>query len=148
MIRLDLRGVAVSTRIFIAESVIDGINGFIEKMEKAEGILLGSPVYFSNVTAQMKAFIDRFVFFNCPGNRAKVRGKKAVVAVPFEEEKAEAAQRGVDPYEIITAKAATAPPLAGASMANTAQEHVCRLTTSFPQSVARPPNGRWGPSAK
>jgi multimeric flavodoxin WrbA len=37
----------------------DGINGYIERIEKAEGILLGSPVYFSNVTAQIKAFIDR-----------------------------------------------------------------------------------------
>ena len=37
----------------------DGINGYIQKMEGAEGVLLGSPVYFSNITAQMKAFIDR-----------------------------------------------------------------------------------------
>ena len=34
----------------------------------------------------MKCFIDRFVFFNCPQNRAKIRGKSAVIAVPFEEE--------------------------------------------------------------
>ena len=34
----------------------------------------------------MKALVDRFVYFNCPENRAKVRGKSAVIAVPFEEE--------------------------------------------------------------
>jgi multimeric flavodoxin WrbA len=37
----------------------DHLNSYIEKMEKAEGIILASPVYFSNVTAEMKAFIDR-----------------------------------------------------------------------------------------
>lgn len=31
----------------------------IPKLLDAEGIVLGSPVYFNNVTAQMKAFIDR-----------------------------------------------------------------------------------------
>jgi len=37
----------------------DGLNGYVEKMETAEGILLASPVYFGNVTAEMKALIDR-----------------------------------------------------------------------------------------
>lgn len=60
----------------------DGINGFIEKMEKADGILLGSPVYFSNVTAQMKAFIDR-VGYVSRANDGLFRRKvgAAVVAV-------------------------------------------------------------------
>ena len=39
----------------------------------------------------MKCFIDRFVFFNCPVNRGKIRGKSAALAVPFEEEKLETA---------------------------------------------------------
>jgi len=37
----------------------DGLNGYLEKMESAHGIILASPVYFSNVTAEMKALIDR-----------------------------------------------------------------------------------------
>jgi multimeric flavodoxin WrbA len=37
----------------------DSINTYIEKMIEADGILLGSPTYFSNVTAEIKAFIDR-----------------------------------------------------------------------------------------
>jgi multimeric flavodoxin WrbA len=37
----------------------DGLNGYVAKMEQAEGIILASPVYFSNVTAEMKALIDR-----------------------------------------------------------------------------------------
>jgi len=37
----------------------DVLNGCIEKMIGADGIILGSPVYFSNVTTEMKALIDR-----------------------------------------------------------------------------------------
>jgi hypothetical protein len=37
------------------------------------------------------AFMDRFVYFNCPAKRAKIRGKSAVIAVPFEEENTETA---------------------------------------------------------
>jgi multimeric flavodoxin WrbA len=34
-------------------------NVFIEKMDQADGILLGSPTYVTDVTAEMKALIDR-----------------------------------------------------------------------------------------
>lgn len=37
----------------------DGLNAFIEKMRGAEGIIIGSPTYFSNVSSEVKAFIDR-----------------------------------------------------------------------------------------
>lgn len=40
----------------------DGLNDYVAKMEQAEGIILASPVYFSNVTAEMKALIDRAGF--------------------------------------------------------------------------------------
>lgn len=46
----------------------DIINKCIEKMDSAQGILLGSPTYFSNISAEMKALIDR-----C-GMVAKVNG--------------------------------------------------------------------------
>ncbi|NOX20027.1 MAG: flavodoxin family protein [Nitrospirae bacterium] len=39
--------------------VDDEINEYIEKMLDAEGIILGSPTYFADVTANMKAFIER-----------------------------------------------------------------------------------------
>jgi multimeric flavodoxin WrbA len=37
----------------------DEMNYFIEKALAADGILIGSPVYFSNVSSEVKAFIDR-----------------------------------------------------------------------------------------
>ncbi len=40
----------------------DGLNDYIAKMLEADGILLGSPTYFSDVSVGMKAFIERCGF--------------------------------------------------------------------------------------
>lgn len=40
----------------------DAANECIEKMTQAQAIILGSPVYFQDVTAEMKALIDRAGF--------------------------------------------------------------------------------------
>ncbi len=40
----------------------DAANEYIEKMAGADGIVLGSPVYFIDVTPEMKALIDRAGF--------------------------------------------------------------------------------------
>ena len=47
----------------------DDINECIEKMVQADGIILGSPTYFANVSTEMKALIDRagLVAFANPG---------------------------------------------------------------------------------
>ena len=37
----------------------DEMNVYIEKMQEADGILLGSPTYFSDVSTNMKALIER-----------------------------------------------------------------------------------------
>lgn len=37
----------------------DRVNHYIQKMKKADGIILGSPTYFSMMTTEMKALIDR-----------------------------------------------------------------------------------------
>lgn len=37
----------------------DEVNSFIEEMLRSEGILLGSPTYFADVSAGMKALIER-----------------------------------------------------------------------------------------
>ena len=37
----------------------DCVNECIEKMLEADGIILGSPTYFANVTTELKALIDR-----------------------------------------------------------------------------------------
>jgi len=55
------------------------------KIAACETVVFGTPVYWYGPTALMKAFIDRFVYFNCEANRPMVRGKRAVVAVVLEE---------------------------------------------------------------
>jgi multimeric flavodoxin WrbA len=40
----------------------DAVNEYIEKVITAQGIVLGSPSYFQDVTAEMKALIDRAGF--------------------------------------------------------------------------------------
>jgi hypothetical protein len=47
----------------------------------------------------MKAFIDRFVYFNCPDNRARIRGKSAALAIPYEDTDAETAELLVSFFE-------------------------------------------------
>jgi len=37
----------------------DAVTACLEKMKSADGMLLGSPTYFSDVTAEMKALVDR-----------------------------------------------------------------------------------------
>jgi len=69
----------------------DDMNNMYPKIIESDVIVFGTPVYWYGPTALMKAFIDRFVYFNCPANRVKIRGKSAVIAVPFEEENCEAA---------------------------------------------------------
>ena len=38
---------------------IDCINSCVQKMDEADGIILGSPTYFADVSTEMKALIDR-----------------------------------------------------------------------------------------
>ena len=60
----------------------DIANECIEKMIEAEGIILGSPVYFTDVTAEMKALIDRAGFVSMAnGGMYKNKVGAAVVAV-------------------------------------------------------------------
>ncbi len=60
----------------------DGLNGYLEKMEQAQGIVLGSPVYFSNVTAEMKALIERAGYVSgANGGLLRRKVGAAVVAV-------------------------------------------------------------------
>lgn len=60
----------------------DAVNTYIQRMQEADGILLGSPVYFAGPTGPMKAFLDR-AFFVCSNNGGMLRHKvgAAVTAV-------------------------------------------------------------------
>ena len=62
--------------------ISDAANEHIEKMLAADGILLGSPVYFNDVTPEMKALIDRAGFVSrANGRMFKNKVGAAVVAL-------------------------------------------------------------------
>ena len=60
----------------------DIVNDCIEKMVEADGIILGSPTYFADVTSEMKALIERAGFTAMAnGGMFKRKVGAAVVAV-------------------------------------------------------------------
>ncbi|MBN2723478.1 MAG: flavodoxin family protein [Deltaproteobacteria bacterium] len=60
----------------------DKLNEYVEKMAKADGILIGSPVYFANVSSNVKSFIDRAGRVGrANGNLYKYKAGAAVAAV-------------------------------------------------------------------
>ncbi len=56
----------------------DPVNSCMEKIKQAEGLLIGSPVYFAGINGSLKSFLDR-AFFIFPAARYKVAA--AVVAL-------------------------------------------------------------------
>ncbi|MBN2019700.1 MAG: flavodoxin family protein [Sedimentisphaerales bacterium] len=70
-----------------------------DKIAESDAFLFGTPVYWYGPTALMKAFIDRFVYFNRPENRVKIRGKSVALVIPFEEENPETARLTVEFFE-------------------------------------------------
>jgi multimeric flavodoxin WrbA len=69
----------------------DDMNRLYPAIAAGDALVLGTPVYWYGPTALIKAFLDRFVYFNCPEHRPEVRGKAAAIVVPFEERRRETA---------------------------------------------------------
>ncbi|KGK88684.1 FMN reductase [Desulfosporosinus sp. HMP52] len=53
----------------------DDMNTFIQKIEEADGIIIGSPTYFSNVSTEVKALIDRCGYVSKSNGGALLKGK-------------------------------------------------------------------------
>ncbi len=60
----------------------DGLNDIIDKLAKADGILLGTPVYCADVSGQIKSFLDRVSLVSAM-NRSMLKRKigASVIAV-------------------------------------------------------------------
>lgn len=59
----------------------DGLNGYVQKMCEADGIIIGSPTYFSDMTAEAKALIDRAGYVSMANGGLYRRKAGAAVAV-------------------------------------------------------------------
>lgn len=57
----------------------DGVNEAILKMAQADGIVLGSPVYYANIAGTMKCFLDRVFYAGGSAMRGKVGTSIAAV---------------------------------------------------------------------
>ncbi|PIV82487.1 MAG: hypothetical protein CO150_04505 [Nitrospirae bacterium CG_4_9_14_3_um_filter_53_35] len=77
----------------------DDMNEIYPKIIESDVLVFGTPVYWYGPTGLMKCFMDRFVYFNCPENRKGIKGKSAVLAVPFEDKKYETADLLVQFFE-------------------------------------------------
>ncbi|MEM2841704.1 MAG: flavodoxin family protein [Thermoproteota archaeon] len=58
----------------------DDMKSLVEEMAKSDGIVLGSPMYYLHVTAQMKTFIDRTLAW---GHRPRFQGKYGASIVVY-----------------------------------------------------------------
>jgi multimeric flavodoxin WrbA len=77
----------------------DDMLAIYDKIIESDAIVFGTPVYWYGPTALMKALIDRLVYFNCPENRVKIKGKQAAIVIPFEDENPETARPVVEFFE-------------------------------------------------
>lgn len=60
----------------------DEVNEWIQKMKTADGIILGSPVYYSGINGTMKSFLDRaFFVIGSSGNFLRHKVGVSVAAV-------------------------------------------------------------------
>jgi len=58
----------------------DGVNGVLSKMTAADGLLYGSPVHFSGISGNMKAFMDRAIYASSSNGQLRHKVAAAVVA--------------------------------------------------------------------
>lgn len=63
-------------------AIKDGMTDLYLKLEEADAIVFGTPLYWYGPSAKMKLFVDRLRPFIAS---KKLRGKKAVLVVPSEE---------------------------------------------------------------
>ena len=61
--------------------VDDGFNDWLTKAKEADAVIIGSPTYFANVTAETKAFLDRLGFLGRVTGALIRKPLAAVVAV-------------------------------------------------------------------
>lgn len=60
----------------------DGLNQWIQTIKEADGIILGSPVYYSGIAGTMKSFLDRLFYVSgANGNLLRHKVGAAIVAV-------------------------------------------------------------------
>jgi multimeric flavodoxin WrbA len=66
----------------------DDFNALMDKVLESDCVIFGTPLYWYGPSSQMKAFMDRWVcrmHFDEEAFRARMKGKKCVLAVPHQD---------------------------------------------------------------
>lgn len=63
----------------------DDMTEIRDNINKAELMILASPLYWCGVTGLMKTFIDRLFFYYHAQNRPLISGKKAIIVTPMNQ---------------------------------------------------------------
>jgi Multimeric flavodoxin WrbA len=76
----------------------DDITEIIEKLSQADGIIFGSPVYFHNITGQLKSFLERlqFPYITYDNNYTSIAPKKMPTAFIYTMNVTEAGMKEYD----------------------------------------------------
>jgi multimeric flavodoxin WrbA len=85
---LDCEGCAVDGNCTQADDMID----LHEKIRQADGLIMGTPIYWWGPTAQMKAFIDRWYAIARDVVMHRLVGKKAALIYTFGDSDAATAE--------------------------------------------------------
>jgi len=72
----------------------DGVNAFLDKVEKADGVVFGTPVHFAGMSGAMKSFMDRTFY----ANSAAFRGKPGAIIASVRRGGSSAALDGLIKY--------------------------------------------------
>lgn len=72
----------------------DGLTNILSEVEKAQTLILTSPIFFTNVTGQLKLFIDRMFSFLVPDyaiapQKSKLSGGRTLVGIQTQGEGAD-----------------------------------------------------------
>ncbi len=77
----------------------DDMNPIYSKIFECDAIILGTPIYWYNVTGIMKKFFDRFTYFTYSENKAKIKNKSVVTIIPYEEQSLKIAESAITMFE-------------------------------------------------
>ena len=61
----------------------DDMQPLYDKMLETDALVLGTPIYYWNVSAQLKAFVDRWYALDQEGIRERLAGKKVLLVCAF-----------------------------------------------------------------
>jgi multimeric flavodoxin WrbA len=78
----------------------DDMSDFYEIIAASDAIVFATPVYWYGPTALMKAFLDRFVFFNGVNTKKMIEGKSAVVLTALEQDDPKGARLLIEMFRL------------------------------------------------